>query len=275
MRAGYTCLAEHPDLAAIQAVLARIPVLSDTELRELAAGWRNTPRVAKARSRALAPDTPLVIEVLRSFDDIAHLFAEDLEGEADHLGVEPKVVSVALKAVRDAVAAAITSPVLSRRDAGALATPWRMAVHPVPIGSAAPSGRVDQLMAAVLSLGERCHDARRAEDFERILCGAITRDRELHGRAITAAFTAAVATNRRRTWSLLRHQVDKTLLAHACRRCPPSVACDTYDRERVSMLCADAVCGVLVADELAGPQLDTLLEPLSGLVPFPRPPLGA
>src|SRR3954463_11042603 len=103
-------LDDHPNLPKILGVLAQLAHVSDADLPRLAKGWHNTVFLAEARARALSPDSPLVLEVLSAFEAVQALFADDLSGEEDYLSVEPEVAAVALKAIRDAIAAAYARP---------------------------------------------------------------------------------------------------------------------------------------------------------------------
>src|SRR3954463_15767373 len=103
-------LDDHPNLPEILGVLAQLAHVSDADLPRLAKAWHNTVFLAEARARALSPDSPLVLEVLSAFEAVQALFADDLSGEEDYLSVEPEVAAVALKAIRDAIAAAYARP---------------------------------------------------------------------------------------------------------------------------------------------------------------------
>ncbi len=68
----------HPNRAEIVAIRRRAPLLRDAEVTRLALGWRNTPYLAAARARALAPDSPLIVEVLAAFDGVDAAFDDVL-----------------------------------------------------------------------------------------------------------------------------------------------------------------------------------------------------
>jgi hypothetical protein len=122
------CLDLHPNSAEIVAVVGRVAELSPRDLVRLANNWRDSRYVALARHRALSPDSPLVVEVLSAFDRVDAIFhrADPAdEGTAGDTAVKPQTVSIALKAVRDAVAAAYARPVLRRTEYAALIGPWR------------------------------------------------------------------------------------------------------------------------------------------------------
>src|SRR4051795_1617837 len=118
-------LDEHPNLPEILGVLAQLPHIADSDLRRLADAWHNTVFLAEARARALDPDSPLVLEVLAAFEAVQALFADDVSGEADYVSLDPELASLALKAIRDAIAAAYAEPVLTRSEHAALMGPWR------------------------------------------------------------------------------------------------------------------------------------------------------
>src|SRR5437763_16122377 len=122
----------HPNLPEILGVLAQLPHISDADLGRLAEGWHNTVFLAEARARALDPDSPLVLEVLAAFEAVQSLFADDVSGEPDYVAIEPDVAAVALKAIRDAIAAAYARPILSRADHAALLAAWR-AIYPTDL----------------------------------------------------------------------------------------------------------------------------------------------
>ena len=285
-RPAHSSFEQHPQLSEVLAVLTRVPRLTDDELQELAAHWRNTPAVAEARRAALSPDTLLVVDVLRAFDDIAAQFSADLDGEAAWCSLTPAVVSGALKAVRDAVAAVITRPSLSRSEYAVLSAPWREVLGrpeaaalraadqaPVPPGPGADTGaQVDRLLAAVTGLGDRCHDVALAAAWDGLVVRAMTRDEEARDAALRSAHDAALLTGRQRQWSLLRRDAARGV-AHRCASCtvPAAALAPAYDGERVAALVADAACALLVRDVAGDAVVDTLLAPLSGLVPLPRP----
>lgn len=134
-------LDRHPNVAEIVAILSRVPRLTTPEVAMLAYAWRDTSVVASARDRALAPDAPLVIEVLDAFDRVDAVFDDELTGRAlgGFMGetiepftadgaatvLKPAIVNVALKAVRDAIAAAYARPILRRGEYEQLMSAWR------------------------------------------------------------------------------------------------------------------------------------------------------
>ncbi len=124
-------LEQHPNLHEILNMLARVPQLTDREIARLAHGWRDNRFIAGARHHALSPNSPLVIEVLAAFDRLDAMFTDDLErldDPFDPYDPEPHIVNTALKAIRDALAAAYARPVLSRGEYVALIGPWRRAI---------------------------------------------------------------------------------------------------------------------------------------------------
>ena len=266
-------LEEHPNLDEVLGVLAQLPHVAEADLPRLAAGWSNTAQVADARSRALQPDAPLVCEVLAAFDALTALFEDEVTG-ADWATVSTEVATTALKAVRDAIAAAYARPVLSRTEHALLMVPWR-SVYPTTtvrepdLGPAAD--QVKALLAALPRLSERCHDVTGLDLYhslaDRVLVGES--DREA---ARETAFHAAVLTSRRRLWALVRRTAAEGLArpCPVCRRC----ATDAEDAQamRVVALCLDAACALLVSDALPDEALHALVEPVRVLVPEQRRP---
>lgn len=125
-------LDSHPNLAEILGVLSQLPRLTGSDMACLAQGWRDTTFVHLARAHALGPDTPLVLEVLATFERVDRVFREELS--RDFLGddgaataVKPQVVKHALHAARDAIAAVYARPILSRAEYLALIRPWHRA----------------------------------------------------------------------------------------------------------------------------------------------------
>jgi hypothetical protein len=124
----------HPNLAEILGVLSQLPRLTGRDMACLAQGWRDTTFVHVARAHALGPDTPLVFEVLATFERVDRVFREELSRSDDFLSddgaataVKPQVVKHALHAVHDAVAAVYARPILSRAEYRALIGPWQRA----------------------------------------------------------------------------------------------------------------------------------------------------
>jgi hypothetical protein len=124
----------HPNLAEILGVLSQVSRLTGRDMANLAQGWRDTTFVHVARAHALGPDTPLVLEVLATFERVDEFFRDELLRADDYLNddgaataVKPQVVKHALHAVRDAVAAVYARPILSRSEYHALIGPWQRA----------------------------------------------------------------------------------------------------------------------------------------------------
>ena len=275
-------LEDHPNLPEVLGVLAQLAHVSDEDLPLLAQAWGNSPALSQARDRALSPDSPLVIEVLAAFDAVAALFEDDLRGEADWLSVDPAVTVVALKAVRDAIAAAYARPHLSRGQHAALMRPWR-SVYPqatVDEPDLGPQGpTVKALLQALPRLAERCHDHDSAALYERLVDLSFVAESD-RSAARETAFQAAVVTRRRRTWALVRRSAAEGL-GRTCRSCPSGP--DTGEAGRVLQLCLDAACGLLVADAVPDDCIETLTLALGQLIPSqrggstaggPRPPRG-
>lgn len=271
-----THLEEHPNLEEILGVLAQLAHVGDDHLVALARSWRNTGHVAEARRRALSPDAPLVVEVLAAFDALSALFADDLAGGPDYVRIRPEVTTTALKAVRDAIAAAYARPILSRGQYVGLMGAWR-AVYPRPtvhepdLGPAA--GEVKRLLGTLPALAGRCHDAEGRRVYDGLLVAAMTLDESAHREAVASAFRAAVATGRRRVWTLVRRSAAEGLGRHcpSCRRRPVPDD-DVRDDERVLELCADAACALLVQDALDASATTRLTAPLAHLIPLQRGP---
>ena len=269
-------LEDHPNLTAVLGVLAQLAHISDDDLPRLAQAWVNSPSIAQARDRALAPDSPLVIEVLAAFDAVSGLFADDLIGEAPYVSVEPRVTTVALKAVRDAIAAAYARPVLSRAEYAALMRPW-LAVYPTPAAGepdlGPESARVKALLAAMSALSGRCHDLQGQMLFDALVDRSFVGESE-RAEAATSAFEAAVLTRRRRLWALVR-RTGAEGLSRPCADCrtgarPP--VDDHHETARVLALCLDAACALLVADALPDASTELLTDPVRELIPSQRRP---
>ena len=88
-----------------------------------------------------------------------------------------------------------------------------------------------------------------------------------------AAFQAAVLTDRRRIWTLVRRTGTEGLL-RPCPSCRPGAQDDEEGRsvERVLALCLDAACALLVADALPDATTSLLTEPVGQLIPPQRGP---
>ena len=265
-------LEEHPNLAEILGVLAQLAHVEDAHLEKLARSWRNTVAVAEARRRALSPDSPLIIEVLAAFDAVAALYADDLSGGCDYIAVDPGTASTALKAVRDAIAAAYARPILSRAEYSCLISAWR-SVFPRPTVSEPDLGPgsndVKQLLALLPTLAGRCHDDAGRRVYDGLLVHAMTLDEQAHSQAVSAAFSAAVRTGRRRVWTLVRRSAAEGL-GRYCAECRAPHADGPYDDERVFEICADVACALLVQDALPAAEAAALTAPLRHLIPLQR-----
>ena len=269
-------LEEHPNLTAVLGVLAQLAHIGDDDLPRLAAGWVNSPSIAAARDRALSPDSPLVVEVLSAFDAVSGLFAEDLVAEAPYVTVDPHVTVLALKTVRDAIAAVYARPVLSRSEYAALMRPW-LAVYPTPsVGEpdlGPQSARVKALLGALPSLADRCHDAQGQRLFDALVDRSFVAESE-RAEAAASAFDAAVLTSRRRVWALVR-RTGAEGLSRPCAPCRSRVrrtAEDDRETARVLRLCLDAACALLVADALPDASTVLLTDPVLELIPSQRRP---
>lgn len=265
-------LEEHPNLTEVLGVLAQLAHVSDDDLVALASAWVNSPSLAEARDRALSPDSPLVVEVLAAFDALTALFADDLAGEAAYVVVEADVTVRALKAVRDAIAAAYARPVLGRAEHSALLRPWRT-VFPQPTVDEPDLGprsaQVKALLSALPQLAGRCHDEGGQALFEALVDRSYVGEAD-RAEAAQTAFDAAVLTSRRRVWALIRRTGTEGLL-RPCDTCRTPVARDR-DHQRVLELCLDAACALLVADAVPDACTDLLADPVLALIPQQRLP---
>ncbi|HVA60147.1 MAG TPA: hypothetical protein VNG13_06380 [Mycobacteriales bacterium] len=273
-RSAPSSLEEHPNLAEILGVLAQLPHVTDAELPALAAGWHNTVYLADARSRALDADSPLVLEVLAAFEAVQALFADDLAGEEHYISVDPQVTTVALKAVRDAIAGAYARPILSRGEYLALMRAWR-SVYPVSAVDEPDLGpnaaQVKSVLATLPLLATRCHDAAAAELFSTLKERAGRFDDRVREAARDETWQAACLTSRRRLWMLVRRSGAQGI-GRICLTCPPAgrVRQDPDAEQQVLALCLDAACALLVADTVDDNLTDALVLPLRELIPSPR-----
>lgn len=266
-------LEQHPNLDEVLGVLAQLAHVADADLPRLAAAWHNTPAAAAARGRALAPDSPLVCEVLAAFDAVSALFQDDVSG-APWITVDPAVAMTALKAVRDAIAGSYARPVLSRTEHATLMAAWRAVYPTATVGEpdlGPQAATVKALLRELPRLSVRCHDPAGKELFDGLSVRAMAgeSDRE---EASRAAFEAAVMTSRRRVWALVR-RTGAEGVARPCPTCRRS-ATDANDREamRVLSLVLDAACALVVADALPDDALEVLVDPVRHLIPVQRRP---
>lgn len=266
-------LEQHPNIDEVLGVLAALPHIGDAELPVLAQHWRNTPQIADARARALSPDSPLVIEVLACFEAVVALFDDDLAGEADYVTVDPAVTTTALKAVRDAIAAAYARPVLSRGEYALLMKPWRR-IFP-SYGYVEPylgpnAIQVKQVLARMPLLAARCHDPRGQQLFDSLAHAASTVNPDLRDKARAEAWRAAVLTSRRRMWAML-HRSGLEAISRPCARGSRCAGHESGEGQRMVLdLCLDVACGLLVADAIDDTFTDILTIPLSMLIPVQR-----
>lgn len=262
-------LEDHPNLSEILGVLAQLAHIADADLPCLAQVWTNNSTVAGARDLALSPDSPLVLEVLASFEAVASLFAEDLVGEATYVTVDPAVTTTALKAVRDAIAGAYAKPILSRGEHAALLRPWRT-VYPQATIAEPDLGPHADAVKAVLSvlprLATRCHDADSRAVYEALVDRSFLDESDRAG-ARDSAFQAAVLTSRRRVWALVRRSGAEGI-SRPCRSCAPGA--DERETSRVLALCLDAACVLLVADAVPDHLVEVLTAPVRSLIPLQR-----
>lgn len=260
----------HPNLPEILGVLAQLPHVSDGDLTRLADAWHNTVGLAEARARALDPDCPLILEVLAAFEAVQSLFADDLDGNDDFLNVEAEIATVALKAIRDAIAGAYARPVLSRTEHSGLMAAWR-AVYPTDAVDepdlGARSAEVKALLQAMPLLATRCHDDGAASLYDSILATTWTLDEDVRTIARDEAWHAAVLTNRRRVWGLVRRSGAEGI-GRYCSKC--RTRSDDEDTTRVLSLCLDAACALLVADAIDDNLVDVLTLPVQALIPRQR-----
>jgi hypothetical protein len=257
----------HPNASEIRGLLSRLPCIPDIDLPALASAWHNTTLLAEARRRALEPDSPLVIEVLACFDTVQALFADELRGGFDYVTVDRDVTAIALKAMRDAIAAVYAQPILTTSEHSALMRAWR-SVYPTDhitdpdLGCRATD--VTSLIQAIPRLAARCHDAGAAAEYASILAAAAEADEDVRCAARDEAWHAAILTSRRRVWQLVRRSAHDGLGGY----CP---VCRQRERDdnttTVVSLCVDAACGLLVAGALDDDIVEVLVAPVSCLLP--------
>lgn len=267
----FSRLEEHPNLGEVLGVLAQLAHIEDADLPRLATAWTNDANVAVARDRALSPDSPLIMEVLSSFEALGALFEDDLRGEAAYVTVDPSVTVTALKAVRDAIAGSYARPVLSRGEHAHLLRPWR-SVFPVSKVDEPDLGpqawRVKALLAVLPRLAGRCHDADSQAVYDALVDQSFVDESDRAG-ARETAFHAAVLTSRRRVWALVRRSGAEGL-GRTCPRCRRPG--DEREDARVLALCLDAACALLVADAVPDALTALLTGPVDRLIPLQRQP---
>ncbi len=263
-------LEEHPNLPEIIGILSQLPHLCDEDLRRLSAAWNNTVFLAEARAKALTPDSPLVVEVLAAFDAVQAMYADDLAGEADYCALDPHIASVALKAVRDAIAAAYARPTLTRSEHGALMRAWHEVFPTVRLDEPDLGPRAEEIkaiLAAMPLLATRCHDAASSRLFDEMLTTSWVMDEDVRTTARDEAWAAAVLTARRHVWELVRRSGAEGI-GRPCPVCGRHE--DENSAERVLELALDAACGLLVADAVDDNLLDVLTMPVRSLIPAQR-----
>ena len=268
----YASVGDHPNLGAIRQVLARVPHIGDADLLALARAWRNSAEVADARSRALAVDTPLVIDCLAAFDRTQALFADDLTGEHPDVTTNPAVAALALKAIRDAIAGCFARPVLTRAEHAALLGPWQRVfpdtAGPTEADLGPHADAVRRLVDTLGLLSARCHDPDAGLLYVRLAEAARSVPADNREVARDSGWQAAVTSSRRRVWTHVRH-TGSAAMARRCGRCGPRPP--DRDGPRVLDLCLDAACILVVADAVDAWVTDTVVQPLAGLIPLPRP----
>lgn len=264
-----TTLEQHPNAVEIAGVLSRLSSIGDRELQALADAWRNDADLSKARDLALSPDSPLVVEVLAAFEAVASLFEDDLRGEASWIRTSPSTTATALKAVRDAIAAAYAKPALRCRQHAMLMAPWRAVFaddsYTEPdLGPHADAVR--GLLSMLPRVAGRCHDADGARAYDRVLDAAGV-DEGQRRDARESTFAAAVATHRRRTWTLVRRSAAEHL-HRPCEHCGRRAS--DAELGHVLTVVLDAACALLVADAVSHDTVETLTSPVRSLIPGPR-----
>jgi hypothetical protein len=260
----------HPNQAEIRGILSRLATMPDSDLAPLAEAWHNTTVVAEARARALDPDAPLVVEVLGALATVHALFADEMNGESQDQPVAPQIVATAVKALNDAIVGAYAEPILAAVDHNALLRAWRVVYPTDPIVDpdlGIRAADVTAVLDALPRLAASCHDAAAASEWAAILATGESLDDHRRSSARDEAWQIAVATSRQRLWRLLQCASTERLPAY----CP---TCHLRQRdpggERVRTLCADAACGLLVADRAPADVVDALTAPVRALVPTQR-----
>jgi hypothetical protein len=266
-------LEEHPNLSEILGILAQLAHIRDDEIPLLAQEWCNTIGVAEARDRALSPDSPLVLEALAAFEAVSALFDDDLRAEAAYVTVASDVTTTALKAVRDAIAAAYAKPILSRNEYASLLRPWRSVFPASTVDEPDLGPRADTvklLLGLMPSLAMRCHDPESRALYDALVDRSFA-DESDRADARDQAFHAAVLTSRRRVWALVRRSGAEGL-SRPCPSCRRGTESDDRDTQRVMALCLDAACALLVADTLPDATMALLTDPVTSLIPQQRGP---
>ena len=268
--ATVTDLESHPNVAGILGVMAQLAHLEDHHLVRLASGWTNSAAIADARDRALSPDSPLVLEALMAFEAVGEVFADDLAGAA-WITLDPAVTSVALRTVRDAIAASYAAPVLTTDEQTLLMAPW-LAVFPHPLRTEPDLGPQQKtltlLVGALAGVATHCHDDAAQEQYE-LLADHLFLAAGDRAEARDAAWQAIILTHRRRVWTLLRRTAT-VAFSRPCPRCGPRTTEEIRADHRVLEICLDGARALLVSDALTSTRIDLLTLPLRVLVPLPR-----
>ena len=135
------------------------------------------------------------------------------------------------------------------------------------IGVSPQAAQLRALLAGLAMLATRCHDPRAGQLFAGLVAAHRQIDPVRHAEALAAAWQAAVRSDRRRRWTLVRH-VGQRSLTRPCKRCGWQP--DRAEDRAVLELCLDAACGLLVADVLVGNGAGELTGPLSPVAPAQR-----
>lgn len=260
----YRSLVEHPNAPVVREVLARLAQVTDSDLCRLAASWRDSLDIASARAAALCVEGPLILEALAALDAVSEVFADDLKGEPWAAPLQRSVVRLALKAVRDAIAAAYARPVLDPRQYAALMTPWLTVFPKLGTGEAdygPRSAEVSRLLEMLERLSTRCHDSAAAVRFDRLVVTAAGRDAAALAPATAAAWSAAVLTGRRRTRALLRRSAREALL-RGCTVCGGRPGRDQLVVSDALAVVSDAIDALLVSDAVDRGLVDVLVLPV-------------
>jgi hypothetical protein len=129
------------------------------------------------------------------------------------------------------------------------------------------SAEVKALLQAMPLLATRCHDNSAASMYDSILAMTWTLDEDVRTVARDEAWQAAVLTNRRRVWGLVRRSGAEGI-GRFCPEC--RTRSDDDDTVRVLALCLDAACALLVADAVDDNLIDVLTLPVQALIPRQR-----
>jgi hypothetical protein len=257
----------HPNVVEILGVLSQMVHLDDQTMSRLAHAWDGTsPLVATARDRALSPESPLVCEALAALDSVSYLFADELAGTESYITLPAPVSALALKAVRDAIAAAYARPILAVDEYDALMAPWH-AVFEAPTQLAGPDfgpqhHEVVQMLTYVPQLACRSHDPSAAALWRRLRDGLTGTDFDELDAAIDRGWVAAVTTSRRRLWRMLTRSCSEGYF----RRCAQCRSVEPSEEELIVLrACLGAAYGLLVADVLDPKTRDLLTRPAATL----------